>query len=49
MNTVLTENHLFRDRVPLPPLSGPREATQRQKFGGTPLPGAARLTFCDQG
>ena len=31
------KSHLFWD---CPPLSAPREATQRQKFGGTPLPGA---------
>ena len=31
---------LFLDRASLTPLSAPREATQRQKFGGTPFPGA---------
>ena len=32
--------NLFLDRASLTPLSAPREATQRQKFGGTPFPGA---------
>ena len=32
--------YLFLDRASLTPLSAPREATQRQKFGGTPFPGA---------
>ena len=44
------ESHLFRDCAPLTPLSVPREATQRQKFGGTPLPGLVllRVRSCER-